>query len=326
MPDWTPFFLTAAFFVVIELLQANLVEPQVYGHSIGVSGASQLIAILFWGCLWGPVGLILSTPLTACACVLGRHFPGMRFMANLIGDEEIVEKPAAFYQRLVAGDTVEAAELVEEFVKENGIAKVYDALILPALLSAQDDQRQGDLSTEDYLVIIDAVREIFLETVAPREIEDRVASESDVAAGRVLAVTLPFQDETDELIAEMLKSASLPMLWSFSPAQDIQAGQGAMPTLVYVATAREKNLVRIRGVCKSMRNLFPNTPILVGCWTPGGGIEQMAKRLKDAGIHHRCATFSAGPANHPDGHSRSARETARDRCLIPAFSRRACSP
>ncbi len=291
LPNWIPFFLTAAFFVIIELLQANLVEPQVYGHSIGVSGVSQLIAMLFWGCLWGPVGLIVSTPLTACVCVLGRHFSGLRFLSTLIGDEEIVEKPAAFYQRLVAGDTVEAAELAEEFIKENGVATVYDTLILPALLSAENDQRQGDLAREDHLTIIDAVREVFLETIAPREIENRSASASDGAAGRILVVNLPFQDETDEFVAEMMKNTSLSTHWSFSPARDVQAGKGAVPTLVYLATAREKNLVRLRGVCKSMRDLFPNAAILVACWSADDGIDQMVKRLKDAGATAVCTSF-----------------------------------
>src|SRR5439155_4229785 len=115
LPEWTPFFLTAIFFGVIELVQANLVEPLVFGRSIGVSAAGQLVAALFWACLWGPVGLILSTPLTACLCVLGHHFPMLHFFSALMGDEEVVEKPAAFYQRLLAGDVSEATELVWEF-------------------------------------------------------------------------------------------------------------------------------------------------------------------------------------------------------------------
>lgn len=293
MPTWTPFFLTAFFFIIVELLQASLVEPLFFGHSIGVSGVSQLIAVLFWGCLWGPVGLIVATPLTACLCVLGRHFSGLHFIATLIGNDEIVEKPAAFYQRLVAGDSAEAATLVEDFIKVQTVPEVYDAVFLPALRSADNDQRHGELSKDDQLAIIESVGEIFQDTVASREAETQTASMEENSATRALALQLPFNDEADELILEMLRSVASPVdiEWSVMNTKDVQSDDAEEPTLIVLATTRERNLVRIRALCKSMRSRFPEAKILAGCWTMENGIDQKSKRLIDAGATAVSTTF-----------------------------------
>jgi predicted PurR-regulated permease PerM len=294
MPTWTPFFVTAAFFVVIELLQANLVEPQAYGHSIGVSAFGQLMALLFWACLWGPMGLILSTPLTACVCVLGRHYPGLRLIALLIGDDEILEKPAAFYQRLLAGDSVEAGELVEDFGKDHVAAEVIDAMLLPALRSAAADQRHGELSKDDELGIIDTVRDIFRDSVSPFGTNAEGKSTQETASERILVVDLPINDEIDALIVEMLRSTSAPdnFDWSAVAAKDIQTADEREPTLVLLATSRESHLARVRGLCMAARSRFPEAKILVGCWSLSDGIDRMSKRLKEAGATKVCTTIN----------------------------------
>jgi hypothetical protein len=300
MADWTPFFLTGLFFIVVELLQANLVEPLVFGRSIGVSGVGQLVAILFWACLWGPVGLILSTPLTAWLCVMGRHFPVLSFFSSLVGEEDGVEKPAAFYQRLLAGDLSEASELAEEFLKDHPVPAIYDELFIPALRSAQSDHKQGELTKEDYLAINDAVEETFLEVAMPVEKEPQVLSaKQDAESPPVLVLKLPFNDDTDTLILEMLRktTASGHSRWShatfkngsldgLSPAEDDEPG------VIVLATSVSKNLVRLRGACKTVRDLFPDARILVACWTmENNNNGAVASRLKEAGASVICATF-----------------------------------
>jgi predicted PurR-regulated permease PerM len=299
MADWTPFFLTGLFFIVVELLQANLVEPLVFGRSIGVSGVGQLVAILFWACLWGPVGLILSTPLTAWLCVMGRHFPVLSFFSSLVGEEDGVEKPAAFYQRLLAGDLAEASELAEEFLKDHPVPAIYDELFIPALRSGQSDYKQGELTKEDYLAINDAVEETFLEVAMPVEKEPQVLSaKQDAESPPVLVLKLPFNDDTDTLILEMLRktTASGYSRWShatfkngsldgLSPAEDDEPG------VIVLATSVSKNLVRLRGACKTVRDLFPDARILVACWSIENNNGAVASRLKEAGASVICATF-----------------------------------
>ena len=299
MPSWAPFFLTAAFFVIAEILQAFLVEPLVFGHSIGVSGPGQVIAMLFWATMWGPVGLILSTPLTACICVIGHHFPGLRFFATLIGDGEIVEKPDAFYQRLLADDAVEASKLAEEFLKDHSVTALVDEMLIPALLAVRNDHRNGELSIEDRISITEAVREVYRDVAAPAE-KDSEAPQADDEKPRthVLVVEFPFNDEVDDLVIEMLKSAvpSEKALWSTiaigdHPLEQISQRLDFEPTLIVISTTARKNLARIRGACRTVHRLFPNAELLVCCWCLDSPTAANSPRLKDAGESVVCATF-----------------------------------
>jgi len=299
LPTWTPFFLIATFFIVIELLQANLVEPLVFGHSIGVSGAGQVVAMLFWASLWGPGGLILATPLTACLCVLGHHFPGLRFFATLMGDGEIFDKPDAFYQRLLAGDTVEAAILAEGYLKETCPTKVIDELLIPSLLSARSDHRSGDLTDEDQLLIIETVRDVFNDLALVGQPEHQeTANPTASLRPHVLVVEFPFNDETDRLVTEMLRN-SMPgdkVDWSTDSIgngelEGLAERQDVPPNLVLISTSAKKNLARIRGACKTVHKLFPDAEMLVCCWCLESESDARCPRLKDAGATVVCTTF-----------------------------------
>jgi predicted PurR-regulated permease PerM len=106
LPGWAPPILTFGLFVLLDILITNIAEPIIYGRSVGVSGTALLIAAVFWTWLWGPVGLILSTPLTACLVVLGRYVAQMEFLSVLLGDEPPLSLAMTFYQRLLARDDV----------------------------------------------------------------------------------------------------------------------------------------------------------------------------------------------------------------------------
>lgn len=299
MPSWTPFFLTMAFFIVIELLQANLVEPLVFGHSIGVSGPGQVVAMLFWATLWGPVGLIVSTPLTACLCVLGHHFPGLRFLATLMGDGDIVEKPEAFYQRLLAGDSVEGSKLAEDFLRDNSATALVDGMLIPALLEARNDHRVGDLTKEDRIAITEAVREIFEEvTAATAKEAEAPPAQSESPKTHILIVEFPFNDEIDGLVMDMLKS-TVPAdkaVWSSvaigdHPLEQLAQRHDFEPTLIVISTTAKKNLPRIRGACRTVHKLYPEAEMLVCCWCLGPDDDGNRPRLKDAWESVVCSTF-----------------------------------
>ena len=120
-PGWTMLLWTAALFIVLELISGNIIEPWLYGASTGLSSIAILAAAIFWTWLWGPVGLLLSTPLTVCLVVLGRHVQQFGFLNVLLGSEPVLEPSESLYQRLLAGDPDEATERAEEYLKTHSI-------------------------------------------------------------------------------------------------------------------------------------------------------------------------------------------------------------
>ena len=147
-PGWWLVAWTALLFVGAELTIANLVEPHLYGGSTGLSSTAVIVSAVFWTWLWGPVGLLLSTPLTACVVVLGRHVPQLRFLDVLLGNEPALTPEETFYQRMLANDPEEATEQAEEFAKEASLAEFFDAVAIPVLMRAQADSDRGALSAE----------------------------------------------------------------------------------------------------------------------------------------------------------------------------------
>jgi predicted PurR-regulated permease PerM len=165
-PGWTLPLLTIGLFVVLELFSNNVLEPWLYGSSTGLSPVAVLVAAVFWTMLWGPIGLLMSTPLTVCLVVLGRHVPQLGFFDILLGDEPALAPEVKFYQRLLARDPEEATELAEEYLEDGSLDKLYDSVILPALVHAEQDRLRDGLPratveeiAEDTIGVIDELEE-----------------------------------------------------------------------------------------------------------------------------------------------------------------------
>ncbi|QND68693.1 AI-2E family transporter [Mesorhizobium loti] len=142
-PGWELVAWTAALFVVMELITGNVIEPWLYGSRTGLSPLAIIVAAIFWTWLWGPLGLILSTPLTVCLVVLGRHVPQFEFLDVLFGNEPVLEPHARLYQRLLAGDPEEATDHAEEMLEEKYLVEFYDKVAIPALLLGERDRVRG---------------------------------------------------------------------------------------------------------------------------------------------------------------------------------------
>lgn len=147
-PGWTMLLWTAALFIVLELISGNIVEPWLYGASTGLSSIAILAAAIFWTWLWGPVGLLLSTPLTVCLVVLGRHVKQFGFLNVLLGSEPVLEPSESLYQRLLAGDPDEATERAEEYLKTHSVPMYYEDVVIPALSMFEHDRARGVLTDE----------------------------------------------------------------------------------------------------------------------------------------------------------------------------------
>ena len=142
-PSWSMLLWTIALFLVVEPIVGHVIEPMVYGHSTGLSPVAVVASATFWTALWGPIGLVLATPLTVCLVVLGRHVERLEFLDVMFGDRPALTPPEIFYQRMLAGDPTEAAEKAEEFLKERSLSSYYDEVALKGLQLAQVDAERG---------------------------------------------------------------------------------------------------------------------------------------------------------------------------------------
>jgi predicted PurR-regulated permease PerM len=142
-PGWSLVLWTAALFLVMELVTGNIVEPWLYGSRTGLSPLAIIVAAIFWTWLWGPLGLVLSTPLTVCLVVLGRHVPQFEFLDVLFGNEPVLEPHTRLYQRLLAGDPDEATDHAEEILEEKYLVDYYATVAIPALLLGEHDRVRG---------------------------------------------------------------------------------------------------------------------------------------------------------------------------------------
>ena len=162
-PGWSMAVWTLALFVVLEGVLGQIVEPLLYGHSTGLSPAAVIIVAIFWSWLWGPIGLILSTPLTLCLVVLGRHVKRLEFLDVLLGDRPALTPIESFYQRMLAGDADEVLEQAETLLRTRSLSSYYDDVALKALQLAAGDMRRGTLPQDRVTVIRRAVAELVLE-------------------------------------------------------------------------------------------------------------------------------------------------------------------
>jgi predicted PurR-regulated permease PerM len=157
VPGWTLALSTFGLFVLIELLAAQLLEPQLYGHATGLSPLSVVVAAIFWGSLWGPMGLVLSTPLTLCLVVGGRHIKALVFLDLLLGDAQALTLPQKFYQRAISGDSQEIILNARAFLKNNSFADYCDRVLLPALHMGLLDLEMGAISQDQQNKIRDVI-------------------------------------------------------------------------------------------------------------------------------------------------------------------------
>jgi predicted PurR-regulated permease PerM len=155
---WQP-LAVLALIVVLELVSNNIVEPLLYGRGIGVSAVGVILAAVFWGWIWGPVGLVLATPLTVCLVVAGRHVPELGFFNRLLGDVPEIEPHFVYYQRLLAKDDDEAEELLADHSQQVGLAAASETVLVPALELAKRDRMRGLIESEQFAFVVESAVE-----------------------------------------------------------------------------------------------------------------------------------------------------------------------
>lgn len=197
-PGWTMLAWTAALFLIAEPLAGHVVDPLVTGRSTGLSPVAIIVAATFWTWLWGPIGLVLATPLTVCLVVLGRHVDRLEFLDVLLGDRPPLSAPEIFYQRVLAGDPAETADKAEEVLKERSLSAYYDEVALEGLRLAAADVTRGALDVERQVQILDTVREV-LDALADHEDRAPTSGEitMDAEAGAAVEETTEAEGASD---------------------------------------------------------------------------------------------------------------------------------
>jgi predicted PurR-regulated permease PerM len=303
-PGWSMALLTLAFFIIAEPVMGHVVEPLVYGQSTGLSPFAVVVAAIFWTWLWGPVGLLIATPLTLCLVVLGRHVERLEFFDVLLGDRPALTPAENFYQRILAGDPDEALEHGEQLLKERSISSYYDEVALKGLQLAANDATRGVLTPPQLERIREAISGLVNDLAAYPDVEPPAASKNEDVAGTPLAEKdLPKEPPVESEVPEL---PELPKAWRGEAPVMCIAGRGpldeaassmlaqllrkhglgarvvpheqvsrsniigldvdgvAMVCISYLEISG--NPAHLRYLIRRLRQRLPDAPILVGLW------------------------------------------------------------
>ena len=286
--SWTPVAWTLGVFVALETLLAYVVEPWLYGKSAGLSPIAVIAAVIFWTWLWGPVGLLLATPLTVCVVVMGRYIPEFGYLNVLLGVEPVLAPEERFYQRLVALDDDEAAELVENHAATHGVAATYDALMLPALSLAEHDRHKGAL---------EPARERFIFEHALHIAESLEPAANDAGAAAAPVCIAAAHDEADHIAARML-ARLLPGAQSCvvgAPArvaEIVEAVKQRRCRALLVSALPPQAMHYAAELLRPLRRQLPEVRIAVGLWGAGEALERARERLLKLGADEVVATLA----------------------------------
>ncbi|WP_158046163.1 AI-2E family transporter [Skermanella pratensis] len=277
-PGWTDPLLTIGLFLGLELFSNNVLEPWLYGSSTGLSPLAVITAAVVWITLWGPVGVLLATPLTVCLVVIGRHVPQLQFLHVMFGNDPVLPIEARFYQRLLARDPAEAAELAEEAAGQRPLAVLYDELIVPALHLAEADRQRGAFDNATQAAIAEGIDTV-VETLD--DYEEPPASEGDAVktpAAPVRVLCIAGRNELDRaaavLTAHLLerdgfKAEALPC--EAVSLRNLAKLDTSDVRLVCLSYLNPGSVQHARRVVRRLRGkLGTSTPIVVGLWSGPG--------------------------------------------------------
>lgn len=283
---WLTPLAVAALFIVCESITNLAIEPYVFGQSIGVSQSALIVAIAFWTWLWGPLGLLLAAPLTVCLVVLGKYVPSLRFFDVMLGDEPVLPDEVAFYQRLLARDQDEAADILRRAAVDRSPLGLIDAIALPALVFARQDWESGLLADDEFQQVVRDVEQIVCEQeaveAAARESLDQRLAGPKPADEQISVLAIPCQDLADiTALALFTRFADLRRFELTTAGTDQLVGElldrveRNQPAVVLIAAVPPGGLTHTRYLCKRLRQRFPRLKIVVGRW---GAVELETQR------------------------------------------------
>jgi predicted PurR-regulated permease PerM len=318
-PGWSMLAWTLALFLGVGPVVSQVIEPLAYGQSTGLSPVAIVVSATFWTALWGPIGLVLATPLTVCLVVLGRHVERLEFLDVIFGDRPALSPSEMFYQRMLAGDPTEAAGKAEEFLKEKSLSSYFDEVALKGLQLAQIDAKRGTLDQARMTKIRDAVTEFASDLSTQDDSIPDVASPTMDAESAAAVEAVPDAAISSNL--PVVQKADLPLNWQGESPVLCMAGRTPLDEAAAVLFAQlsnahglaarvqpadalsTTNIVRLETagvaiVCLSyldasspahmrysvrrLRRKLPKAPIMLGCWAEGIGKETLEELRETA--------------------------------------------
>jgi predicted PurR-regulated permease PerM len=277
-PGWAETVQTIALFLTLDFVTAWFIEPLVFGRRTGVSAFALLISALFWIWVWGPVGLLLSTPLTVCIAVLGRNVRSLRFLAVIFAEEPALTPHIRFYQRLLARDEDEATLVVERAREELGDIGVIHEVLLPALLLVSQHRTQNEITEEDELFILGMINETALQ-IAPVDANGPAAPVIGLAA----------RTSADQTALELLRAAvgarSMTLIpLELSADEAVSDAIQQRPLAVCVGAISPTRGAEVRNFCRRLRGAMPETKLVVlRPLALDVDAERSSSRMQDAG-------------------------------------------
>jgi hypothetical protein len=305
---WQPLSVLGMF-AVFETVAAMVIEPMLFSQSAGTSKLAILIAIAFWTWLWGPVGLLLATPLTACLTVVAKNVPQLEFIAVLLGDVPMMQASVTYYKKLLAQDQDEAEAIVEEQLRTHSVEHVFDEVLVPALHYAKRDSRMGILTDDEQEFVYKSTRQIIerigLPSTYPPSSTDAtafaaivVSDTAIVSVAKVRILAWPAHDEGDAIallmLQQLLDATSYEMEIS-APGQRLseilQEVERKSPELFCIGFIPPSGLSASRHLSKLLRGRLPALNIVAGYWGLPEKVHNDREVLLASGATHVAATL-----------------------------------
>lgn len=289
-PGWMALLLTVGLFIVLELISNNVMEPWLYGSSTGVSPIALVVAALAWTWLWGPVGLVLATPLTVCLVVMGRHIPKLAFISIALSDEEALTPAEDCYQRLIRVGEHDEMELVDHYLKTNPPVALFDNVLIPVIAAATTDHRLGFLDAEQLNYIEQGLLDI-LDALAP----DSAASDSRDFRVCCIPVRAPGDELAGDMLVQLLYHQGYTAITAATkmPLADLAALLGKTKAdVVCISAVTPTTLIHARHLCSKLRAIFPELTIIIGLWARSPLAPDIVTSLRESGANETVTTMA----------------------------------
>ena len=294
--DWTRPLMVFGLFAVLELFDWSVLEPWLYGSHTGVSPVALLLGAGFWTWLWGFAGLFLAVPMTVCAVVMGKYIPQLKFLQVLLGDEPVLKPHERLYQRLLSSNRDEADSVLEDALEHSSILEVCDAIIVPAMLRAEEDHDRGTLTDARRQSILEHINDWVDERLEMMTPMRGGFANPDPPQAHPAILCVPASDRADEIIAKLFEAAGIERKLSariIGPRDAIQLAGGDLKSRAIVISALPPEAVTAaRAVCKRIRMSNAEVPVFVGLWNATGDLDRARQRLAAAGASRTVVNFA----------------------------------
>jgi len=291
------FFAVLALIVVMELISNNIIEPWLYGTSTGISAVAVIIAAVFWGWLWGPVGLLLSTPLTVCLVVLGRHVPRFKILTTLLGEDVQIKPSLKLYQRLLAGDPQRAKELMVAYVEERNVDSACDEVLIPVIKRVRSDHDAGELTDENYMSLSNAIDELVKEIKWTVKVSTEIAQADAVVTRLPLVMGCPAHHASESVVLKIMQDVST-TVWRMElldedtmPAEIGHLIATQNPVVAVIMVLPTGGFAQASFLCESLRRDGYKGAIIIACMGKFKDFDRLFVRFRKAGATNMTTSF-----------------------------------